>query len=199
MVSEERPRSSRYARAAAASSSFSSVLWKNMAASRCRAFKRSATLARWREAPGAASVTPARSASDRSASPNGTPSRRMTKLKMSPPVPQAPKQCHDCRSGLTKKDGVRSEWNGQGALKLRPDCLSGVVSPTSPTMSILALISSAVDMLAPYGLLRSFVRLRGLSGGRSQTSREPGEGHVGEPPGSVSGAPISRNPRVISG
>ncbi len=39
---------------------------------------------------------------------------------MSPPVPQAPKQCQLCRSGKTKKEGVFSEWKGHTALKLRP-------------------------------------------------------------------------------
>jgi len=32
----------------------------------------------------------------------------MRKVKMSPPVPQAPKQCHLCVSGKTMKEGVFS-------------------------------------------------------------------------------------------
>jgi hypothetical protein len=41
------------------------------------------------------------------ASGNVSRSASMTKSKMSPPVPHRPWQIHSCRSGSTKKDGVR--------------------------------------------------------------------------------------------
>ena len=43
------------------------------------------------------------------------PSRRITKLKMSPPSAQ-PKQCQLSRAGVTMKLGVFSEWNGHRPL-----------------------------------------------------------------------------------
>jgi hypothetical protein len=48
-----------------------------------------------------------------------TPSRSMTKLKMSPPRPQ-PKHFHVSRAGVTVNEGVFSLWNGQRPLKLAP-------------------------------------------------------------------------------
>ena len=63
---------------------------------------------------------PARSAQRRSASRNSSPSTRRTNSITSPPVEQAPKQCHVPRPGSTMNDGVRSVWNGQGAFHVRP-------------------------------------------------------------------------------
>ena len=68
--------------------------------------------------------TPARPASERMAVAKSTPSRSMTKLKMSPPRPQ-PKHFHVSRDGVTVKDGVFSPWNGQRPLKVVPAFAAG--------------------------------------------------------------------------
>ena len=59
--------------------------------------------------------TPARPARVRRAVGKSTPSRSMTKLKMSPPSPH-PKHFQVSRPGVTTKQGVFSPWNGQRPL-----------------------------------------------------------------------------------
>ena len=74
----------------------------------------------------------------------------MTKLKTSPPVAQAPKQRHVCRSGFTMKDGVFSVWNGQSALKLRPFFFNSTEAEINSTMSNRARMSSTIGMILPF-------------------------------------------------
>ena len=57
-----------------------------------------------------------------SASGNARPSRSITNVKMSPPLPQ-PKQCHVSRAGVTTKTGVFSPWNGHSPLRVVPGLL----------------------------------------------------------------------------
>ena len=67
------------------------------------------------------------------------------KVKASPPSPQ-PKQWNVWRSGLTMKDGVRSWWNGQRPLRLRPArCRPGTYSETSSAMFSRARMFSSVS------------------------------------------------------
>ena len=67
------------------------------------------------------------------------------KVITSPPVEQAPKQCHVPRSGSTLKEGVFSEWNGQRAFHVRPVFFrSGAYARTVSTMSRRAFTSSIV-------------------------------------------------------
>src|ERR1700693_5415262 len=60
----------------------------------------------------------------------------------SPPVPQEPKQCQVCRSGVTMKDGVFSAWNGQRPFSVRPALCSRTYWPTTSAMSRRAFTSS---------------------------------------------------------
>ena len=94
--------------------------------------------------------TPARPASERMAVAKSTPSRSMTKLKMSPPRPQ-PKHFHVSREGVTVKDGVFSPWNGQRPLKVVPAFLSWTVSPMRSTMSSFSLMVAATPTDKPAG------------------------------------------------
>src|SRR3990172_13086144 len=87
------------------------------------------------------SSTPARAASRCRASGKPTPSRSITKLKMSPPLPQ-PKHFHECRGGVTTNEGVFSEWNGQSPLYDWPAFLRGTCSPMNSMMSSFDLISA---------------------------------------------------------
>src|SRR5690606_31334971 len=113
---------------------------------------------------------------------NSRPSTRRTNSSTSPPVEQAPKQCHVCRSGSTTNEGVRSVWNGQRALKVRPSFFnSGTYPVTTSTISRRLLMSSIVLMVYLYRHHRarlvtrtcgSSIRLdngnhRRLSGGRA--------------------------------
>jgi hypothetical protein len=66
----------------------------------------------------------------------------MTKLKMSPPLPQ-PKHFHVSRAGVTVNDGVFSPWNGHSPLKEAPAFLSWTLSPISSARSSFCLISAA--------------------------------------------------------
>ena len=91
------------------------------------------------------SSTPARPASERSAVGKSTPSRSMTKLKMSPPRPQ-PKHCQRSRVGVTVNEGVFSPWNGQRPLNVVPAFLSWTVSPMSSTMSSFSLMVAATPI-----------------------------------------------------
>src|SRR5688572_2725624 len=99
--------------------------------------------------------TPALAANSRSASGNDSPSRSMTKLKMSPPLPQ-PKQCHDSRPGVATKEGVFSPWNGHRPLYVVPAFLRLTLSPTTSTTDNL-LLTSAV---APTDKLHSLLAPR---------------------------------------
>src|SRR3989304_4257493 len=69
------------------------------------------------------------------------PSFFMIKEKISPPVPQAPKQCQLCCSGKTKKEGGFSLWKGHKPLKLRPAFCRVTYSETSSTISNLCFTS----------------------------------------------------------
>ena len=71
-----------------------------------------------------------------------TPSRSITKLKMSPPRPQ-PKHFQVSRAGVTAKMGVFSPWNGQRPLKVVPAFLSWTVSPMNSTRSSFCLTVAA--------------------------------------------------------
>src|SRR4029077_12729484 len=84
----------------------------------------------------------ARCARVRRASGNGTPSRCITKLKMSPPRPQ-PKQCQLSRPGVATNDGVFSPWNGQSPLYVVPAFFRLTVSPTTSTTDNLFFTSAA--------------------------------------------------------
>src|SRR5688572_1892413 len=76
---------------------------------------------------------------------------RRTNSITSPPVAQAPKQCHVPRSGSTVNEGVRSLWNGHTALYVRPAFFSdGTYAVTVSTIPSRALTSSMVLMVYPY-------------------------------------------------
>ena len=66
----------------------------------------------------------------------------MTNVITSPPVEQAPKQRQVPVSGNTKKEGVRSVWNGQRALGLRDEVSRSANSATIWTRSVRSFTSS---------------------------------------------------------
>ena len=157
-VSSVKPRSARYWRAGSAC-----VAWRNTSryqamdasrASRSR-FRCRSSLAPWAE-----TSTPAFSARRLRASRKSSPSRFMTKVKMSPCSPQ-PKQCHDSRSGLTVNEGVFSTWNGHRPFQVVPARLSWTVSPTISVTGRRDLISATVPVeLMNDGSRRTNVRVK---------------------------------------
>src|SRR5512136_2440570 len=91
-------------------------------------------------------VTPALSARMFSASLKSTPSFRITKANMSPPVPQAPKQCQLWRSGKTKNEGVFSEWKGHTAGEYLHD--------VQPLLYLINGVHAGTDLRILYSLFR---------------------------------------------